>query len=964
MIDRTCSYGIVFTAAVCVALSASAATAQTTHFGATLDATSENDSGVQSNAESEKDKLIRKLRRRIKELENKVGKSKKTSDSDSSRKAKIHVLLESMYYGPRYYSSRGPRYFAAKLLLVNLTSENVTLKRENISLRAGNKTHHIKDSDDQSKYANIYIGQERLTLGKLTTPPQLSVKAGGTTSTWVLFSGLTTDQDVPEMTLQLQFDGKQADGKQMTVSVNELARNLLGLNVERIGPRGSLGLLTISGQLNTVNIQSLIDDIDKLTRAESKVLRFVVRWTKSADALNSRLQSWIRNEAKNAGRDKSNSYSNYPYPDFPGTIRELHLAQFPGGNSSTSARSNVPNAPGMPSPFGSSASTPKRVHKTDVDAVNAALKTAYKVLPRDELIKEIEQGHPLTRAAALANGGGRLPAEKLPLIFNYVDDKTKPRLQQAALTALRHFGEKAALDKLTSIARQHSNPLSRYAVASLAASRFPAAHRRLLSILKSEPAESKRKIVSILAAYPRPLWSKTLYEFARNPASGVGPAALHALGAVGHPKLLDVLKTSLTSDDAAVRSEAFRQLLAMRDDRSEEILTDYALESLKTSPPSSQILSLLNQTKDPRAVPLLLKHLDSSDVNESNIINTLARIGDQSVGEELAKRYAKLESSSDKAAVLRALIKLKYPRFRKLAAEALMSRNSSLINVACDGLRADAGPEAVRLLIHTLENSTYSSAWSYITSSLAQIGTEEARRALVRVRDDGKAKDSKRRYAVNALKSLRQRSPGYQYVQRAWQSLKQKKYDEAVDYCRLALKLDADHPWAMSCRGHVHLRRGKIEAARQDFERALKDDPHDPYAVTGMALLLATKGDHEKAVKLIEKRRDDFKNDRAFPYHAARVYVRAMQAVQTAKPTPKRKQLVAKYRKQALADLQRAVKLGQNYSNGYKKAHAQSDSDFAPLRTHAEYQKLIGPAPKKTVTGEEAREKLIEKKVD
>ena len=60
------------------------------------------------------------------------------------------------------------------------------------------------------------------------------------------------------------------------------------------------------------------------------------------------------------------------------------------------------------------------------------------------------------------------------------------------------------------------------------------------------------------------------------------------------------------ADPGRCADEAF-QLLASRSDRqSEELSLQYTLQTLKSGPPTPAMYSLLNRTKDPRAVPLLL----------------------------------------------------------------------------------------------------------------------------------------------------------------------------------------------------------------------------------------------------------------------------------------------------------------------------------------------------------------------
>lgn len=875
---------------------------------------------AQPEKRAEKSQVVDRLRKRIAKLEGENAALRKQNAGTIGR-PRVIAFPDAMYFGARYYSSSEPKFFAARLLVVNFSRKPVKLKRDGIELTADGKTRKIVDVPGNLRYSYFDVGTERHTLGELKLPAEVTVKPGGTASTWVVFQDLGAKNDVPKMSLKLRFDRQT-----VTVDVNEFAKEQLGLKVERIGPRGGLGLLTISGSMNSVNVGSMVEAIDELLK--KKVVRFVVRWTKSAEKLDSMMKNWIENEANTSG-SSMNRYRGYPFPDIPASVRELHLAQMPNNGSSSGSR-----------PVYGSTPTAQRVHQTDVEAVGAALRSAYQVLPADELVKEIEQGHPLTRAAALAGGGGRLPSEKLPLVLKYADGKDA-KLQLAALTALASFGEEAAIGKLAEFAHHKSAGLSTQAVVSLASSRFAAAHRRLLAMLKTESAESKKRMVKIVAQHPRPIWSETIYEFAKDPNSGVGVEALQALGTIGHPRLVDVLESSLKSKDEKIRNQAFAQLATRSDHRSETIALDYTIEALKTSKPNPQMFALLKRTKDQRAIALLLKHLDmSTNSIDSMLIDTLASIGDQSVGDKLADRYAKMKTEYAKSQILRALVKLKSPKFRKLAGEALMTKESSLINAACDGLREDASPEAVKLMVKALDKSTYSITWSYTTNSLAQIGTPEARAALVRARDSSNA--SKRSYAINALRSMMQRSPGYQYIYRATESMRQKKVDEAVKFYNLAIKLDDELAVAYSGRGLAFLKKDKLAEAKKDLAKAVQLDPYDIDGVTGTAILLARDGKHAEAVKKIESIRKQFSTAQHYQYNVARVYSRASQAV-----AKSNKAKAEEYQKQAMKDLATLFKNDRNYYGFPKKDDVKHETDFDPLRKRADYNKLFNPTKKK-----------------
>src|SRR5262249_4288099 len=188
-----------------------------------------------------------------------------------------------------------------------------------------------------------------------------------------------------------------------------------------------------------------------------KLVRAVIAWEESGTISEPQLTNWLQNAALNAGR--AQQFNEQQFPGLPSSLRELHLARLPNA-------SNGNGTSGYPSNFvpATAAITGQRLHKPDVEAVVAALRTAYEVLPRDEVLQAIQSGNRYEKVSALAGGGGRLGADKLPVILKYADDDD-PMLQQAALVALSHFGEPQAIDKLVFYARKNAAPLSGAAVA-------------------------------------------------------------------------------------------------------------------------------------------------------------------------------------------------------------------------------------------------------------------------------------------------------------------------------------------------------------------------------------------------------------------------------------------------------------------------------------------------------------------
>jgi HEAT repeat protein len=534
--------------------------------------------------------------------------------------------------------------------------------------------------------------------------------------------------------------------------------------------------------------------------------------------------------------------------------------------------------------------------------------------------------------AALAEGGGRLSVDDLPLVLKYADD-ADPQMQLAALAALSHFGDPPAIERLLFYARKNVEPTASAAIESLAASRYAAAHEALLGILKNEQPASRRLIVRLLARYPRPIWSDTIYSFVSDGDPEVAVEALKALVQVGHPRLFEVLKDALTRGSQPMREQAF-QLLAARTDRdSEELALEYTLSRLKETPPTPAMYGLLSRTKDPRAIPLLLAQLDKSAANRTQLIGMLAQIGDQTVSAELARRYPKL-GDRDKTAALNALQQLKSPEFRKLAGEALAGNDTSLVNAAVVGLQADGSQQAVSLLVGALETSTNPAVWSQITNALGNFGTPESKAALNKARDSQNA--TKRNLALAALRALRQRSAGYPYCLQARQAAQNERWDDAIARYVSAIELDPELPEAYSGRGHALLQQKKVPEARKDFAKAVELDPFSSEAVTGLGICLVMSGELPEGIKVIEGSRARMNDDALFAYNAACVYGRALAHVLKQPKSAEHDKLAETYRGQAIADLRRSVKLGFPDFDWMKK-----DPDLESLHGASDFKKLV-----------------------
>ncbi len=829
------------------------------------------------------------------------------------------AMVDLAHFGVHHGNGTQQRFLALHLLLDNPTAEPLVIARDGITTKLDGEAKPLVDPAEGFPFSFQY-GTQYHNLQNQKPPAEVKTPANGASGAWLLYTGLPMTSDVPPISVDL----RTAKGP-LTIDVTESQRALLQLDIAALGPRRCLRMLTMRGMLNSINVQSLVNDLERLTN--DKITRYVVGWSPDALPPEQNAVNWLVQSATQLGTGRPVMEQ---FPMLPAQIREFHLVR-PGANDAA----NQPNVFSNVDHIIRSSSSP-HVHKSAADAVSAALKTAFLALPANELVEEIQSGHELTRVAALKHGASRLNASHLPFLLERLNDPNAD-LRTAAVRALSHFGEPAALDALVTLARKPADPLCGTAIESLAGSRYSVAQTRLLALIREDNPELKQQVMQVLAKYPRPQWSEVIYSYVTDPKEKLPIEGIRALLKVGHPQLVDVLETCLKSSDKALRDLAFPILAQRSDARSEALATEYALAELATRVPDGSMNQFLQRIKSTRAIPLLLKHLDSAP-DKASILNLLAQIGGDDVGDVIAERYPNFKQSHEKGAALNALSLLHHAKFRPLAGEALLTSESNMIQIATQGLMQEGGPEATQLLIAALEKQSNNLALHHICNALGNLGSSEARAALLKARDSDNAE--RRNGALNALQYLRQRSPGYQYIYQAQHHGLQKQWKEALDFYNMSLEIDPELPEAYAGRASVRQRLGEAEDSAKDFEKAYELDPYNELAIPGLAAARAQSGKIDEALKILDRGRERYKHNSTFIYNTACVYAQAHEYFQKHEDAPDREQQQAAYRKKAIEELQQAT------SKGFADFNTMlEDPDLKSLRDDPEFKKLIGNRP-------------------
>ncbi|MCA9110848.1 MAG: tetratricopeptide repeat protein [Planctomycetaceae bacterium] len=812
----------------------------------------------------------------------------------------------------------GVRYFACELRVTNQSKRETSLAMSAMRLLADGMEYSTEFHPSALNGSSVDVDEESIPFRDLLQHQELMLAAGEEQSTWLIFTNLPAITTVPRMVLQLNHNRTS-----IQIDVNEHHSHGLRMTHTQIGPGMSLGLIQIAGTLDTVNVGTLASLTDQL--ASRGVSRIVLSFSETVGPMSEKLSGWVQQIAEENGTARQ-------YAQFPAiapSIREIHVARLPGHQFSSSSQQ----------------SNRRFLHPDEASAVEWALEPVFHHLPASQILDQIQHGDRLVRAAALATAADRLEEDQLPMIMELAagDDRV---LQRAAVIALKEFNHPLSVDTLVQHAHSTDAQMAVLAVECLAASRFPAAHKALAELLESKLFVTPGELSRILSTYPRGQWLSSLTRYAtgdfpreqlsNEEISDVQRDALLALGRIGHPHLVQLLAEAVHSEDMPVRETAFSLLISQENEECNQLALEAALTQIESAFPSHQVLMLLERCPDAHAVPLLVKHLDETKQNRSNLIKTLARVGGAGIDETLTQKFSSL-ATHEQAVVLSELAELQSDKVVALAEKAIQSEERILFNSAIAVLQLQDSSEAVEVLAKALNDASTARNVGALTRALTEIGTQEAINALRQARtlatDMGKLKQ-----IVEVLTAMENRSPGQQALRNAQQHAGDENWAKAIDDYDIAIELDPELTSAYSGRGHSRLQLDQLDEAAADFRSTLERNPFDGMSVTGLGIVLVRQGDIEEGIQLVEEAAERFPDDWVFSYNSACVYGRALETTSEEEPSEERDQRVHDLQAEAMKKLRLAAEQGMPEFDFMKR-----DPDLRLLRDLPEFQQLKSP---------------------
>ncbi|GIS63385.1 MAG: hypothetical protein CM1200mP2_56100 [Planctomycetaceae bacterium] len=229
-----------------------------------------------------------------------------------------------------------------------------------------------------------------------------------------------------------------------------------------------------------------------------------------------------------------------------------------------------------------------------------------------------------------------------------------------------------------------------------------------------------------MARYPRPAFAE---RFTGTPRAAIRncPWPPCRPGPFGHPKLMTALGDALKSTHPPRRNAALT-ILASGPTRTARSWPSKRAQEARVDSAGQHHDLLLIRTRDPRPIPMLLKHRANSPASRSTVIKTLIQVGTRTSPPSCGKHYPKL-SNTDRANVLepwgRSTSNLPQARSRRPGLEQQHPGQRRLPDASAG--RLATGRRHAR---QGLQFDKLSTTWNYTANALAGIGTSEARKVL------------------------------------------------------------------------------------------------------------------------------------------------------------------------------------------------------------------------------------------
>jgi tetratricopeptide (TPR) repeat protein len=817
------------------------------------------------------------------------------------------------------YGSEGVPYFGVFLQLLNTTGTVQTLDPTKVVLTADGRRTQFKDVPKSIRGFMIDIGGRNVSIEEALPSRPISLAPGKVTSVLMAFAPVEARGKVPPLTLHLEIRGESID-----VDLNHLHRALLNAESVRIGPEGACGLVTIRGAIDGLNAGELSRQINDLS--EAGVRRFVVAFDPGASAPTLNLAGWLASMAV----DGEINALYRALPGLPTSVAELHFAGMPKEVS----REYLEASRG-------------EEHGEVEQAIVASLWAPYRGATRATVLRELEQGDPRGRAAALACGGHVFRETDLARLLKWIDDPSHAVRSWACADVARLDSDAARLE-LQRVIREGSPRTAEAALTAMLRAR--AASNIAAGIAAAQGPTSIPDVVllRILIDSQQPVFHDRIRQAAR---SGSGETRLLALAALGSSRFLnanDVFEDAFAAPEQQVRDTALSAAAArmeLGDQRLRSLVIAESLRRLEANPGDAIAASMATRTRDPRFVPVLAARLSnpSSPQERKAVVERLAQIGGDAATAELIKHFDSLSSSEQETALSHIWMEdpaLAFP----LAEKLIGSSDATLSEEARQVLVQDASDRAVAAIRQAVKGQGPAYRGELL-QALATIGSPAAYDALFNFRETGNA--SMREQADLAFAIYWSRSPAHDVAEQGIKTLHQHAIAspaaiaESMRLFNTAIEIDPLLPKAYQGRGNARIRLELWKEAARDFEAALELNPADDIALTGLLLSKVMLGRDVEAIEWLAAAAPRFPDRIDYSYNSACVYARALEMRLKQPASPERDAMTKQYRDAAFEHLDKSLELNSTRLDVLQLELLENDPDLLSLHSDPRFTAAV-----------------------
>lgn len=826
----------------------------------------------------------------------------------------LHLWVNQIHMGvDNAYSPERIRYLVLKLTILNHAEEDLTIQPKEATLAGWGDTYHLGETPEEFDLMPIKVGRDVYSMNELETPAEVTVPAKQGIACWMVFTDLDRANNIESLVLELPLP----DGKTIKHDLRREQRARLGLQTEQLGPLGTVGLISLSGELNAINAQDLVDQFKKFQLDGTK--RCLVQWMDTAPPTVDDLVDWLLHRA--AGDTNNELYRQFPYFD---DFKFLALSRLPKLNLQD----------GFDDEF------EKYLFPKTQEAFLAAVADLYEVIDPSFLTREIRLGHRFSQRAALAALEQRheqfATDELFPLLCQLYDTSDE-ETRRYVLLAIGQQSAPEAIPMLVNIAMRERDSDAEGAFLSLLRSSrsdaVPAIHKLISDESVNIPPQ---KQIELLADNFRRLWTPYLTSSLKSDDATVRAAALKAFVRVGHPELGELLAMALKDSSEAVRTTAFEALTRRPDTRSEEIAGEYALSLLKQGKLSESVFSMITRTRNPQAAPVIMELIDKKPSARIQLISMLEQVGDDRSVRALLKDLKKF-SPEETVLIFELVNTFDLPEKTEIGKEAIHSESKEVRQAGIAMLMEQTSDESAEAIASLLTNSDDSQV-TQVCFALGRIGTRRAEELLKEYREVALAAGSYEGLlaAKNGMSMWMRHSPGWNAIDSADYHSRVENYENALIYYDLACEMDPDLSIAYSGKGNTLLRMKRYEEAGKAFQQAYDLDSFDGQAITGVGIVRAMQGEVEEAVQLTVSSANKFPKDNIFAYNTACVYGRAIEYLRTVENQDSVAELIHEYEVKAIECLENSIEYGFDEFDLMR-----TDPDINSLRTLPAFQELL-----------------------